>query len=58
MSTNTMMTTTNERSSGLRIRGLHKRIGAQQILDDIHLDLDPGEMLILVGLRAAANLPC
>jgi len=44
-----MMTTTNERSSGLRIRGLHKRIGAQQILDDIHLDLDPGEMLILVG---------
>jgi multiple sugar transport system ATP-binding protein len=45
----TITTTTNERHSGLRIRGLQKRIGGQQILDDIHLDLDPGEMLILVG---------
>ena len=34
---------------GLQIRGLNKRLGGQQILDDIHLSLARGEMLILVG---------
>jgi len=39
----------NENATGLQIRGLHKRLGGQQILEDIHLNLEPGEMLILVG---------
>ncbi|RQO61212.1 sugar ABC transporter ATP-binding protein [Paucibacter sp. KBW04] len=34
---------------GLQIRGLHKRLGGQAILEDIHLELAAGEMLILVG---------
>jgi len=36
-------------ASGLTIRGLHKRLGDQQILAPIDLTLAPGEMLILVG---------
>ncbi len=39
----------SEKATGLQIRGLHKRLGGQQILDDINLELAPGEMLILVG---------
>jgi multiple sugar transport system ATP-binding protein len=40
---------TVEEMSGLRISGLTRRVGRQTILDDITLDLDAGEMLILVG---------
>jgi multiple sugar transport system ATP-binding protein len=40
---------TVEEASGLRIKGLTRRVGHQAILDDITLDLDGGEMLILVG---------
>ncbi|MCY4746229.1 ATP-binding cassette domain-containing protein [Pelomonas sp. UHG3] len=39
----------NEEDTGLRITGLTRRVGAQTILDDITLQLDAGEMLILVG---------
>ncbi|MFG6460315.1 ABC transporter ATP-binding protein [Roseateles sp. DXS20W] len=38
-----------EEESGLRISGLTRRVGQQTILDDITLQLDAGEMLILVG---------
>ena len=38
-----------EEESGLRITGLTRRVGRQTILDDITLQLDAGEMLILVG---------
>ncbi|MFT7776853.1 ABC transporter ATP-binding protein [Roseateles sp.] len=38
-----------EEESGLRITGLTRRAGQQTILDDITLELDAGEMLILVG---------
>jgi len=38
-----------EETSGLRISSLTRRVGAHTILDDITLDLDAGEMLILVG---------
>ena len=39
----------SEEETGLRISGLTRRVGAHTILDDITLDLDAGEMLILVG---------
>ncbi|MFG6442856.1 ABC transporter ATP-binding protein [Roseateles sp. LKC17W] len=39
----------SEEDTGLRITGLTRRVGAQTILDDITLQLDAGEMLILVG---------
>ncbi|NCT82684.1 MAG: ATP-binding cassette domain-containing protein [Comamonadaceae bacterium] len=38
-----------QEASGLRIAGLTRRVGAHTILDDITLELDAGEMLILVG---------
>jgi multiple sugar transport system ATP-binding protein len=39
----------SEEEAGLRIKGLTRRVGQQTILDDITLQLDAGEMLILVG---------
>jgi multiple sugar transport system ATP-binding protein len=42
------MTMTDE-PTGLRICGLTRRVGAHTILDDVTLELEAGEMLILVG---------
>ena len=36
-------------ATGLQIHGLTRRVGAHAILSNVNLQLDPGEMLILVG---------
>jgi len=41
--------TMNDEPAGLQVRGLTRRVGAHTILDDVTLELDAGEMLILVG---------
>jgi len=41
--------TMNDEAAGLQIRHLTRRAGAHTLLDDVTLELDAGEMLILVG---------
>ncbi|HEY1490003.1 MAG TPA: ATP-binding cassette domain-containing protein, partial [Verrucomicrobiae bacterium] len=45
-----MMTTTNNNSGvSLQVRGLHKSFGRQEVLKGIDLDVQPGEIFVIMG---------
>ena len=52
------VSTSSMAASSVRISNLHKSYGKVQVLKGIDMQVEPGEVVCLIGLRVPVSPPC